>query len=58
MELAGFVIFIVVGAFVSGYAFRGAIAKEVKQIGKDIAAEYAKAKADAEKLAADVKAKL
>lgn len=58
MELAGFVIFIVVGAFVSGYAFRGAIAKEVKQIGKDIKAEYAAAVAEAKKLESDVKAKL
>ena len=42
---------VAVGSFVLGYAFRGSIGKELKTIGADIKAEFAK-------LSADLKAKL
>ena len=43
-------IIIVAGAFAAGYAFRGAIGKELKQIGADIKAELAKVEAKLPKL--------
>jgi len=43
-------IIIVGGAFVAGYAFRGAIGKELKTIGADIKAELAKIEAKLPKL--------
>lgn len=43
-------IVIMAGAFVAGYAFRGAIGKELKQIGADIKAELAKVEAKLPKL--------
>lgn len=41
-----FEIFAAVGLFAAGYAFRGAIGREVKKLGADVKAELAVALAD------------
>lgn len=47
-----------VGGFVGGYAFRGAIRKEITTLGVDAKAEVVALRADFAKFVADVKAKV